>query len=89
MWLRHRLLLIIVLMHAHSPSCNANLQVRGLATDVSNYTPVKEPFLSPQNQAVLSNAFYQWNPVFDESTYVGLLSNAFANAGVPDLGFIM
>ncbi len=76
-------------MHADLTSCNANLQVRGLATDIANYTPVKEPFVSPQNQTVLSSAFYEWNPAFDESTYVGLLSNAFSNAGVPDLGFIM
>lgn len=63
--------------------------VRGLATDIANYTPVVEPYLSPSNQTVLSSNFYEWNPVFDESTYVGLLSAAFTKAGVPNLGFVM
>lgn len=63
--------------------------VRGLATDVANYTPVVEPFLNATNQAVYSGSFYEWNPAFDESTYVKLLNEKFSAAGLPGLGFIM
>jgi cellulase/cellobiase CelA1 len=45
--------------------------------------------VSPSNQTVLSGPFYQWNPIFDEQTYVQTLATNFANAGVPGLGFIM
>ena len=33
--------------------------IRGLATDIANYTPLLEPYLSSSNQAVLSSSFYQ------------------------------
>lgn len=50
---------------------------------------VREPFLSPTNQAVLGNRFYEYNPVFDEQTYVQKLSASFNAAGVTGLGFIV
>ena len=36
--------------------------IRGLATDIANYTPLKEPYLAPSNQTVLSSEFYQCAP---------------------------
>src|ERR1041384_1905232 len=51
--------------------------VRGFATDVSNYTPLLEPFVDPSNRAVLNGPFYQGNPVFDELTYVRTLASDF------------
>lgn len=63
--------------------------VRGLATDIANYTPLVEPFLSPNNQTTLGSRFYEYNPVFDEQTYVSKLSTAFANAGISGLGFVI
>jgi cellulose 1,4-beta-cellobiosidase len=63
--------------------------VRGLATDIANYTPLQEPFVSPADQQILSGPFYQYNPVFDELTYVKALQEKFAAAGLGDLGFII
>lgn len=63
--------------------------VRGLATDIANYTPLREPYLSPTNQAVLSDSFYQYNPVFDERTYVTKLAAGFSAAGITGLGFLV
>jgi hypothetical protein len=45
--------------------------------------------VSPTNQAVLGNRFYEYNPVFDEQTYVSKLSASFNAAGVTGLGFIV
>jgi cellulose 1,4-beta-cellobiosidase len=63
--------------------------VRGLATDIANYTPLQEPFVSASDQQLLSGPFYQYNPVFDELTYVKALQEKFAAAGLSDLGFII
>lgn len=54
--------------------------IRGLATDIANYTPLKEPYLSPSNQTVLSSAFYQYAP---RCTCV-LISSHHACTFVPD-----
>jgi hypothetical protein len=50
---------------------------------------VREPYLSPANQAVLSDSFYQYNPVFDERTYVTKLAAGFSGAGITGLGFLV
>jgi cellulose 1,4-beta-cellobiosidase len=62
--------------------------IRGMCTDVSNYTPWKETGVSPSQTSVLSDSFYQWNPMFDESTFIAALSSQFAAAGLPNLGFL-
>ena len=63
--------------------------VRGFATDVSNYTPLLEPFVDPSNRAVLNGPFYQGNPVFDELTYVRTLASDFTGAGLPNMRFLI
>ncbi len=63
--------------------------IRGFATDIANYTPVQEPFLNPNDQAVLSDSFYQYNPCFDELTFVRNLAAGFKGAGMTEVGFIM
>lgn len=59
-------------------------KIRGFATNVSNYTPVKEafdPYLDPnQNRAIIEN-FYQWNRMIDELSFVNALSSYFPNKG--------
>ena len=62
--------------------------IRGFATDIANYTPVQEPFLNPNNQSVLSDNFYQYNPCFDEVTFVRNLAAGFKGAGLTNIGFI-
>ena len=63
--------------------------VRGFATDIANYTPLVEPFISPtKTPALLTGAFYQSNPIFDEQTFVAALSSRFTTAGMVDFGFI-
>lgn len=68
---------------------SGTISIRGLATNVANYIPLVEPFLQPSNQSVLSSTFYEYNPIFDESTYVKTLSSKFSEAGLPDLGFVI
>ena len=63
--------------------------IRGFATNTANYTPLREPFVSPSNSATLNGAFYQSNPVFDELTYVQQLSALFEKAGFEDFGFLI
>lgn len=50
---------------------------------------MREPYLSPSNQSVLSSRFYEWNPVFDEQTYVKTLRDNFNAAGITGLGYIV
>lgn len=63
-------------------------RIRGLATNVANYTPLVEPYLKSNNVNILRNTFYQWNPVFDEATFIRLLSKKFSEKGVRSLGFV-
>jgi cellulase/cellobiase CelA1 len=50
---------------------------------------VREPYVSPANQAILSGKFYEWNRVFDEQTFVQKLAAGFSAAGITGLGFIV
>ena len=63
--------------------------IRGFVTNTANYTPVREPFVSPNDNAVLNGPFYQSNPIFDELTYVQQLGTLFENAGFKDFGFLI
>ena len=63
--------------------------VRGFATDIANYTPLREPFIGPTDAALLQGDFYQFNPVFDELTYISTLSSQFEAAGLHGFGFII
>jgi cellulose 1,4-beta-cellobiosidase len=64
--------------------------VRGFATNTSNYTPLIEPFLVPDQSALFigQESFYQWNPIIDEVGFVKALSTRFMAAGFKDVGFI-
>ncbi|MEV7194668.1 glycoside hydrolase family 6 protein [Streptomyces sp. NPDC093510] len=62
--------------------------VDGLITNVSNYTPLAEPFLTDPNKTVGGNmiksgAFYEWNPNFDESDFTKALYTALVSQGWP------
>jgi cellulose 1,4-beta-cellobiosidase len=73
----------------NTATANHPALVRGLADDIANYTPLKEPFVSPSNTTLLDGTFYQNNPVFDEQTFVSNLTAAFKTAGFTGtLGFI-
>lgn len=37
-------------------------KIRGLATDIANYTPFDEPYISPSDQSVLSSKFFECAP---------------------------
>ena len=63
--------------------------IRGFATDISNYTPLQEPYLSPNDLTVLNGDFYQSNPCFDELTYVKTLTQQFSALGFQDFGFLI
>ena len=62
--------------------------VRGFVTNVANYTPFVEPFVSSANQSFLQSSFYQWNQNFDELSYIKNLSAAFSAKGLPNFHFI-
>ncbi|MFI2619614.1 glycoside hydrolase family 6 protein [Streptomyces sp. NPDC018584] len=62
--------------------------VDGLVTNVSNYTPLEEPFLTDPDRTVggsmvKSSEFYGWNPNFDESDFTRNLHRTLVAAGWP------
>ncbi|MEU0739907.1 glycoside hydrolase family 6 protein [Streptomyces sp. NPDC006134] len=62
--------------------------VDGLITNVSNYTPLEEPFLTNPDKTVGGNMvksgkFYEWNPNFDESDFTRNVHRALVSAGWP------
>ncbi|MFL4952108.1 glycoside hydrolase family 6 protein [Streptomyces sp. MMS24-I31] len=63
--------------------------VDGLITNVSNYTPLEEPFLTDPDKnvggnPVRSSKFYEWNPNFDETDFTRNVHRALVSAGWPD-----
>ncbi|MER7107575.1 glycoside hydrolase family 6 protein [Streptomyces sp. NPDC000229] len=62
--------------------------VDGLVTNVSNYTPLAEPFLTDPDRVVggapvKSSAFYGWNPQFDEADFTRAVHRALVALGWP------
>ncbi|GHF49096.1 glycoside hydrolase family 6 protein [Streptomyces griseosporeus] len=62
--------------------------VDGLITNVSNYTPLEEPFLTNPDKTVggnmvKSSKYYEWNPNFDESDFTKNVHRALVAAGWP------
>ncbi|MEV8311683.1 glycoside hydrolase family 6 protein [Streptomyces flavidovirens] len=62
--------------------------VDGLITNVSNYTPLAEPFLTNPDKTVGGNMvksgkFYEWNPNFDESDFTKNMHRTLVAAGWP------
>ncbi|MFV0131996.1 glycoside hydrolase family 6 protein [Streptomyces sp. HMX87] len=62
--------------------------VDGLITNVSNYTPLAEPFLTDPNKTVGGNMiksakFYEWNPNFDEADFTEAVHAALVSQGWP------
>ncbi|MDN3027995.1 glycoside hydrolase family 6 protein [Streptomyces sp. S.PB5] len=62
--------------------------VDGLITNVANYTPLEEPFLTnPDKQVggnpVKSGKYYEWNPNFDEVDFTKNVHRALVSAGWP------
>ncbi|MFJ8646851.1 glycoside hydrolase family 6 protein [Streptomyces sp. NPDC093546] len=62
--------------------------VDGLITNVSNYTPLAEPFLTDPNKTVGGNMiksgkYYEWNPNFDESDFTKAIHSALVSQGWP------
>ncbi|MET9429266.1 glycoside hydrolase family 6 protein [Streptomyces sp. NPDC003036] len=62
--------------------------VDGLITNVSNYTPLAEPFLTDPNKTVGGNMvksgkYYEWNPNFDESDFTKAIHKALVSQGWP------
>ncbi|GGT21821.1 glycoside hydrolase family 6 protein [Streptomyces chromofuscus] len=62
--------------------------VDGLVTNVSNYTPLAEPFLTDPNKTVGGNMiksgkYYEWNPNFDESDFTKAVHAALVAQGWP------
>ncbi|MFJ8583112.1 glycoside hydrolase family 6 protein [Streptomyces sp. NPDC093595] len=62
--------------------------VDGLVTNVSNYTPLSEPFLTDPNRTVGGNpvksgTYYEWNPHFDESDFTKAVHSALVSQGWP------
>lgn len=62
--------------------------VDGLITNVANYTPLEEPFLTDPNKTVggtvvKSGKYYEWNPNFDESDFTKNVHRALVSAGWP------
>lgn len=60
--------------------------IRGFATNVSNYTPLREPDPSDERR---KSAYYGYNPAMDELTYVDLLQKNFQQAGLNGMKFII
>ncbi|MGW0911465.1 glycoside hydrolase family 6 protein [Streptomyces sp. NPDC002784] len=62
--------------------------VDGLITNVANYTPLEEPFLTNPDKTVggnmvKSSKFYEWNPNFDEADFTKNVHRALVAAGWP------
>ncbi|MDQ0604886.1 cellulose 1,4-beta-cellobiosidase [Streptomyces canus] len=62
--------------------------VDGLITNVANYTPLEEPFLTNPDMTVggnmvKSSKFYEWNPNFDEVDFTKNVHRALVSAGWP------
>ncbi|MGA5169358.1 MULTISPECIES: glycoside hydrolase family 6 protein [Streptomyces] len=62
--------------------------VDGLVTNVSNYTPLAEPFLTDPDRVVgegpvRSSAFYGWNPHFDEADFTRSVHRELVAQGWP------
>ena len=62
--------------------------IDGFVTNVSNYTPLEEPYLPDSSltiggQPVRSAKFYEWNPYFDELDFAQALRQAFIQQGFP------
>ncbi|MBT2490799.1 glycoside hydrolase family 6 protein [Streptomyces sp. ISL-96] len=62
--------------------------VDGLITNVSNYTPLAEPFLTNPDKTVggsmvKSGKYYEWNPNFDESDFTKSVHRALVAQGWP------
>ncbi|MDI9830765.1 glycoside hydrolase family 6 protein [Streptomyces sp. KAU_LT] len=62
--------------------------VDGLITNVANYTPLEEPFLTDPDKSVGGNPvksgkFYEWNPNFDEVDFTRNVHRALVSAGWP------
>ncbi|MFI9168342.1 glycoside hydrolase family 6 protein [Streptomyces lincolnensis] len=62
--------------------------VDGLITNVANYTPLEEPFLTDPNKTVggtmvKSGKYYEWNPNFDESDFTKNVHRTLVSAGWP------
>ncbi|MGW2386307.1 glycoside hydrolase family 6 protein [Streptomyces sp. NPDC001658] len=62
--------------------------VDGLITNVANYTPLEEPFLTnPDKQVggnpVKSGKYYEWNPNFDEVDFTKNVHRALVSSGWP------
>ncbi|CAL9289819.1 MULTISPECIES: glycoside hydrolase family 6 protein [Streptomyces] len=62
--------------------------VDGLVTNVANYTPLTEPFLTDPNRTVGGNMiksgkYYEWNPNFDESDFTRAVHAALVAQGWP------
>lgn len=58
--------------------------VRGFVTNTANYSPLTRP-----NPDLLPDSYYQWNPARDELTFVRLLSESFAAAGIQNRNFLI
>jgi cellulose 1,4-beta-cellobiosidase len=77
-------------------STNAGFKsIDGFISDTANTTPTHEPFLpNPQlnvgGQQLMSGAFYQFNPTFDEDTYDNLMYQQLVSSGFPaTIGFLI
>ncbi|MFE6336025.1 glycoside hydrolase family 6 protein, partial [Streptomyces sp. NPDC057798] len=62
--------------------------VDGLITNVANYTPLEEPFLTNPDKTVggnmvKSSKYYEWNPNFDEVDFTKNVHRALVAAGWP------
>ncbi|MFE2631752.1 glycoside hydrolase family 6 protein [Streptomyces sp. NPDC059374] len=62
--------------------------VDGLITNVANYTPLEEPFLTNPDKTVGGNPvksgkYYEWNPNFDEVDFTRNVHRALVSAGGP------
>lgn len=62
--------------------------VDGMITNVSNYTPLAEPFLTNPDKTVGGNMvksgkYYEWNPNFDESDFTKNMHRTLVAAGWP------
>ena len=69
-------------------------KLHGFITTTANYTPLEEPFLpNPTLQVgsgqVMSAAFYEYNPRFDERDFASDLQAAFASRGCTGCGMLI
>lgn len=70
---------------------NGNMSVvDGFVTNVSNTTPVEEPFLTDPDYdfdndfiGIRSSSYYEWNPVFDEKDFAEAIHARFVASGFP------